>query len=104
MYEPPTSMHFVGEVAKACLTSRDPIIVASDHDIKVQINGEYWDHNPSEGLQCCLTASLCWTHPFPSGYVFVSPVCFFSCKAKRPFMANFTVPHALADASNDLIQ
>ena len=92
-------MFFIPPTEKFNISSENPKYHSKDHDIRLRIFEKYWLRDPSEILQCSLAASLHWNHSYPPGHIFISPICFFSCKAKRPFDVRFSIPHALVTPS-----
>ena len=89
-------MSFVGDVVSEEVSNSNPRFLAKEHDIRVKINEKHWVHYPSDLVQCRLAAGLHWGHPFPTGHVFISPICFLSCRAKSPVEVRVSLPHALA--------
>ena len=88
-------MFFIPPVESFLINKDETRYHSKDHDIRLKIHEKYWIIDPSETLDCKLAASLHWNHAYPPNYIFVSPICFFSCKTKRYCEIKLTLPHAL---------
>ena len=95
-------MTFVEPIDNFTLKLNEPKHQCKEHDIRIRVKEQYWRKDSSEVLECCIAAGLHWNHAFPPGYVFVSPICFVSCKAQRACEAKLTLPHALQGPPEDV--
>lgn len=95
-------MTFVEPIHKFSLKSSEPRHTCKEHDIRIRVKDHYWKTDSSEVLECLIAASLHWSHAFPPGFVFVSPICFVSCKSQRVCEVRLTIPHSLHGPSEDL--
>ena len=90
------------EVSKDLLTRNSSSLVYKDFPgIKMKITGNYWSQYPSDEVSCRLAVPHLLDCIWPSGYLFISPATYLSCKTKRPIDAKITLPHSLATSSED---
>ena len=90
------------KVSKDHLTRNSSSLVYIDFPgIKMEITSNYWSQYPSDEVYCELGIPRELDFIWPSGYIFISPATYLSCKTKRPIKAKITLPHSLATSSED---
>ena len=90
------------KVSKDHLTRNSSSLVYNDFPgTKIEITSNYWSQYPSDEVYCELGIPHELDCIWPSGYIFISPATYLSCKTKRPIKAKITLPHSLATSSED---
>jgi ankyrin repeat protein len=94
-YDPPIDLNCILPIEKFTVSLSNLSCQSKEHDMRFSINDKYWLLDQSEMLEFKLAASLSWSDSYPSGFIFVSPICFLSCRSKRTCEVTLTLPHSL---------